>query len=130
MFPPLVASTTCRTHQPPLIFTADCYHGLGVESGAIPDGLIYSHAYLTNTQFAYHGRLNGDFPHCAKTLNDRAFYVDLRELHWIVAVAIQGYNKNGIEGRITYMAIKTRLHNFDSDITDVDDRYTVSLRLC
>jgi hypothetical protein len=78
------------------------------------------------TQFAYHGRLNSDFPQCAKTLNDKAFYVDLHELHWIVAVVIQGYIKSGIESRITSLQIKTRLNLLSSAITDVDNVYTVS----
>ncbi|XP_028392974.1 uncharacterized protein LOC114517441 isoform X2 [Dendronephthya gigantea] len=98
----------------------DCYHGLGVESGAIPDGDLYSDATPQYSRFGYRGRLNGASPHCAKRLNDYYFAVDLVQLHWIVAVAVQGYMEGGLQGHVSKLILRTRLDRAENKITDLD----------
>ena len=109
------------------MFFTDCYHGLGAESGAIPDGRLFSYASPTYSSFAYQGRLNNVFPHCARRLNDRSFFVDLVELHWIVAVAVQGYMEGGLQGRVSSLHLRTKLDLAESEITKLDSISTVCL---
>ena len=114
-------------------FLLDSYHGLGFESGALPDGLLFNSAngpYKRNSQFAYHGRLNDDFPYCYSLLSNSYLKLDLLDLHWIVAVAIQGYNKDGVRGRVSKVEIKTRYHLVDVLSVDGDDVFTVSMKAC
>ena len=111
----------------------DSYHGLGLESGALPDGLLFSGAngpYKQNSQFAYHGRLNDDFPYCVSLLSNSYLKIDLLDLHWIVAVAIQGYNKDGVQGRVSKVEIKTRYHLVDFLSVDGDNVFTVNMKAC
>ena len=44
-------------------------------------------------------------------------------------MAIQGYNKNGIHGRISELKIKTRLHDwYSTSLTPGDNVFTVSFK--
>ena len=43
-------------------------------------------------------------------------------------MAIQGYNKNGVQGRISELKIKTRLHDGYSGLTPGDNVFTVSFK--
>ena len=105
----------------------DCFHGLGVESGAIPDSRIFSRMFWRDHPFAYTGRLNGPYPHCYKTNHDGFFYVDFNSLHWIVAVAMQGFDKDGLFGRLVQFAVGTRFHFSEYGITEDDNQFTVSI---
>jgi hypothetical protein len=95
-----------------------------VESGAIPDSDIFSLEFWRDHQFAYNGRLNSPYPHCCKRNDDMTFYVDLKSLHWIVAVAIQGSSKDGFSG-IFKFSVGTRLSFVEYGTTDDDNQFTV-----
>ena len=106
----------------------DCYHGLGVESGAVPDSNIYSLKFWGDDQFAYTGRLNGPYPHCNKKNLDPRFYIHFDELHWIVAVAVQGFDKDGVSGYVTEFEIATTLDYLSDTITKHDRNFKVNVQ--
>ena len=80
--------------------------------------------------FSYTGRLNSLYPHCYGTNFDSKFMVDFEELYWISAIALQGFNKDGVTGRVAKFVMKTRFEFDESGVTTYDDQFTVSMRLC
>lgn len=112
------------------IFLPGCYHGLGLESGAIPDTNIHSVKFWGDDPFAYTGRLNSLYPHCYGTNFDSKFFVHFEELHWISAIVLQGFNKDGVTGRVAKFSMKTRLHALESGITTYDNQFTVRMKPC
>ncbi len=109
------------------LFVLDCYHGLGMESGAIPDHDIYSSKLGQDNPFTYTGRLNSPYPHCYTKNYDGYFNVRFHDLHWIVAIAVQGFNKDGIHGVLLRLGVATKLATSESGITEYDNQYTVSI---
>ena len=64
-----------------------------MESGAIHERQISSFLYESDHPSSHLGRLNDDNPWCVGEENDKTLTVDLIDLHLVVGIVIQGYNK-------------------------------------
>ena len=56
--------------------------------------------------------------------------VNFEELYWISAIALQGFNKDGVTGRVAKFVMKTRFEFDESGVTTYDDQFSVSMKLC
>ena len=100
-----------------------------MESGAISDTKIHSQKFWEDSPFAYAGRLNSLHPHCYGKNIDEKLYVYLEELHWISAIVLQGFDKDGVRGYVAKFSVKTRLDTRESGFTTYDNHFTVSMTL-